>query len=78
MKKIQCKKMLFSSDGTKYGHPNKETVAKLIKHNGPGLEFYFNYKTDCDKDWDNEEMKRYHAYTTFYPDENEKEISISL
>jgi beta-lactamase superfamily II metal-dependent hydrolase len=34
---------VFSTNGSKHGHPNKETIAHLINHFNHSRSFYFNY-----------------------------------
>ncbi len=67
MKMLHCKKILVSSDGKRYKHPDAPVIAKLIKHNGPGIHFYFNYKTDHNKMWSNSAWKQNHRYKASYP-----------
>lgn len=40
---IDCNKYLISTDGKRYSHPNKKTLAR-IWNNNENAEFYFNYK----------------------------------
>jgi len=51
MKLIDTKKVLVSSDGKKYKHPNPETIAKLIKYLKNEPTFYFNYRTAFNERW---------------------------
>ena len=67
MAKIDCKKMLVSSNGKKFKHPDKETIAKLIKNNGPNIQFYFNYKTEFNKKWDDSTLQKQYKYKAYYP-----------
>ncbi len=39
---IECENFIVSTDGSKHGHPNKETLARIINKNKP-VNFYFNY-----------------------------------
>lgn len=79
MNKIETKQILVSSDGKRYHHPDKECIAKLIKHNGPDLNFFFNYKTIHNEMWEKKELQtKYQFSSTFPADVNEPGISISL
>lgn len=78
MAKIDCKKVLVSSDGKHYRHPDQVTIAKLLKQNGPDLEFYFNYRTPFNDMWDAEKTKEAYKYNTFYPAAGEAGISLKL
>jgi beta-lactamase superfamily II metal-dependent hydrolase len=77
MIKIKCKKILVSSDGKRYKHPDAICIAKLLKNNGPNLKFYFNYRTEFNEIWDKEQLKRKYKYKTFYP-EIESSITLKL
>ena len=78
MEIIDCKKMLVSSDGKRYRHPDPEVIAKLIDKKGPGVELYFNYKTQYNDYWDKEKYKERHEYNAFFSDDGESGIKISL
>lgn len=79
MSKIECKKILVSSNGKKFKHPDQETVAKLLKNNGPNLQFYFNYKTEFNKKWSDTSLQTKYKFKSFYPKrENEPGITIKL
>jgi len=72
MKKIDCSKILISSDGKKYKHPDKECIAKLLKHNGPQLELYFNYRSEHNEMWDDGALKSKYHYEAIYPEIEEE------
>jgi beta-lactamase superfamily II metal-dependent hydrolase len=79
MTKIDTKRILVSSDGKRYHHPDKATVAKLIKNNGPNICFYFNYKTAYNEMWDDETLRTDYKYKTVFPMvEGENGLTIDL
>lgn len=78
MQKIQCKKILISSDGKRYKHPDQACIAKLLKHNGPDLTLYFNFLTEFTEFWDDEDMKSDHGYETVFPEPGTSGITIEL
>lgn len=67
MEKIDCKKILLSSNGKKFKHPDKETIAKLLKNNGPNIQLYFNYKTIFNEKWDDRSLQQKYKYKVNYP-----------
>jgi hypothetical protein len=67
MKKIDCKKLLVSTNGANYKHPHPECIAKLLKHNGPNVRFYFNYKTEFNQRWSNTDEQNQFKFKTSYP-----------
>lgn len=78
MKKIATKNLLVSSDGSRYGHPDPECIAKLLGNNGPGLTFYFNYLSGVNKEWGKERLQQLNHYKAVYPAANEDGITIKL
>jgi beta-lactamase superfamily II metal-dependent hydrolase len=74
---IDAELILVSSDGSKYKHPNPETIAKLLKHAERPLAIYFNYRTVFNEIWDDKELKEKYGYSTNFG-EGTKGISISL
>ncbi|MRG87914.1 ComEC/Rec2 family competence protein [Salinibacillus xinjiangensis] len=43
LKLIDCEKFIISSDGSKHGLPNKESLARIIQSMDKPVAFYFNY-----------------------------------
>lgn len=69
MQIIQTKKVLVSSDGKRYRHPDKETIAKLLTHQKEELDIYFNYTSKYNKDWGGLDLGDDYKATFHYPDE---------
>jgi hypothetical protein len=79
MTKIKCSKILVSSNGKKFKHPDPETIAKLLKNNGPGLQFYFNYKTEFNERWADADTQKKYKYKACFPKKETKPgITIKL
>ena len=78
MEKVECNKMLISTNGKRFYHPDTETIAKLIDSSNNDLELYFNYKTEYNKDWDKTYLKNKYKYKCFYPTEEHKGIRVEL
>ena len=78
MEMIDCKRFLISSDGKRYHHPDAETLAKLIKINGPELEFHFNHRSAFAEKWEDPDLEKEFKYKPFYPSAGKKGISIRL
>lgn len=78
MEMIECKRFLVSSDGKRYKHPDAETMAKLIKINGPDLEFYFNHHSKYADIWLDPELADEHRFKSFFPEVGKKGIHVRL
>ena len=69
LEQVKCRRYLFSSDGSRYGHPDKAGVARVIHWGGSRLRLYFNYRSDFNKMWDSDSLRDDYEFQTFYPDD---------
>ena len=72
VKRVRSSRYLFSSNGPKsYGHPNKQAVARVLLHGGPGRKtLYFNYKQRYNEIWGDDRLAEYrdiYNYAAIYP-----------
>ena len=65
---IDCKRYFFSSNGKRFRHPHRESVARVIKFGGPSPSLYFNYRSKINEVWDNEELIETYDYRVKYCD----------
>jgi len=65
--KVECRRYLFSTDGTQFKHPDREAVARVIKFGGPQPELLFNYQTQFSAIWENRSLKRRYGYSVVFP-----------
>jgi beta-lactamase superfamily II metal-dependent hydrolase len=75
MEKMDTPVILVCSDGTRYSHPDPETIAKLLKFSKSELTFYFNYLTKDNGRWENPQHKSVPKFNVRYGD---GEMGISL
>jgi beta-lactamase superfamily II metal-dependent hydrolase len=75
---LKCPKYLISTNGDHFNHPDRQAVARIIKHGGPGPALYFNYKSDFNSVWEREDLQEKYNYTTTYPEPEQNGIGISL
>lgn len=62
---LDCKAYLVSSNGQRYSHPNRESIARIIWRGGkPRL--FFNYRSEFNDCWDKATLKKEHKYSTKY------------
>jgi beta-lactamase superfamily II metal-dependent hydrolase len=66
---LDCKHFLFSTNGERFGHPHKETIAKILIQNLSSPNLCFNYRSPANNAWDDQKIKEAHCYTTTYPEE---------
>jgi beta-lactamase superfamily II metal-dependent hydrolase len=75
---LECKKFLVSTNGKTYYHPHQESIARIIKINGPDTELIFNYRSPQNDVWDNEYLKTNNHFKTTYPKNNDEGITVIL
>lgn len=61
LKLIICNKYLISTNGTRHGHPDKETLAKIIKNRNSNDKIYFYFNYEYGDILTEDEMKEYNV-----------------
>jgi beta-lactamase superfamily II metal-dependent hydrolase len=64
---LDCKKWLFSTNGAYFRHPDRQTVARVIKWGGAQPELSFNYRTQYNDVWDSKPLREQYGYKVSYP-----------
>jgi hypothetical protein len=77
MQKIDCTKMLISSNGARYFHPDPECIENLLKINGD-VNLFFNYRTKYNDIWEDKTRMPGCRYNTYYPPDGKTGISVSI
>lgn len=68
MKRVECRHYLVSTNGAQFKHPDREAVARVIKHGGTAPALHFNYRTSFNGVWDDLTLKQDFGYETIYAD----------
>ncbi|HEU4888185.1 MAG TPA: MBL fold metallo-hydrolase [Thermoanaerobaculia bacterium] len=72
---LDCKTYLISTNGKRFKHPNRESIARVIQRGGtPHL--VFNYRTQFNECWDDDDLTRDHSYTVEYGEEGEVTLEL--
>jgi len=66
---IDCPQYLISTDGSKFYHPDREAVARVIFYGGRDAKLVFNYRSEMNGFWGEEVLRGKYGYRTEYPDE---------
>lgn len=75
--KVDCKRWMFSSNGSIFNHPKPEAVARVIEYvSNP--QIIFNYRSDENAVWRETAVQALHDYTAIFPDEGKTGVSVSL
>lgn len=82
LEQIKCRKFLFSSNGSRFHHPDREGVARVIVYGrGDGKPaIFFNYRTKFNEVWEASGLTNSasHPYTVCYPQIATGGIAIDL
>jgi len=68
LRKVRAKRYLVSTNGSRYNHPDKAAIARVVKF-GCAPELIFNYKTKFNRMWDAKALRdKYRYRTSFAPE----------
>jgi beta-lactamase superfamily II metal-dependent hydrolase len=76
---LNCTRFAISTNGSHHGHPDPETIAKLIKY-APDRDkqLYFNYRQERTTSWSDRALEQKYAYVCCFPTGTDGEISIPI
>jgi len=75
---VQAEHYIVSTDNSRYGHPNDETLATIILEGQHGSTFWFNYATDQNLRWKDEGLQEQYEFSASYPKAGTEGITLSL
>jgi hypothetical protein len=75
---VDAKHWLFSSNGDKFSHPDKEAVQAVIAGSRRKPVLWFNYRSKYNKRWEAASKKPGAKYATRYPPKNKTGIVVKL
>jgi beta-lactamase superfamily II metal-dependent hydrolase len=75
---VVCPMYLFSTDGSVFGHPDPEAVARVVCHGGPGPTLCFNYRSEPNRRWDDSTLQERYGYRVRYPAAGETGLLVDL
>ena len=79
IEKLDCPRWLISTNGDKFQHPDRETIARvLVAHKKEDKELYFNYRSEYNDIWDRSRLKQDWRYTVAYPKSAQGGIKVDL
>ncbi len=74
--RLACPRWLISTDGSVFGHPDAEAMARLIMHGGRKPELIFNSKKPFALRWSEAGLQSFGPFTATYPDADENGVSV--
>ena len=75
---LDCKRHLFSSNGSRTSHPHPEAIGRTIAAAGQGSTLFFNYSTRFNEDWADAELMEQHGYDAVYPEADGAGLTVTL
>ncbi|MFC7699449.1 ComEC/Rec2 family competence protein [Bradyrhizobium sp. GCM10028915] len=76
--KVACNQYLISSNGSYFGHPDAEAMARVLLHGGKNPKLVFNYRAEHSERWADRKIRKAPRYTTQYPGVGEQGILIEF
>jgi beta-lactamase superfamily II metal-dependent hydrolase len=69
---VDCPKWLFSTNGDKFYHPDRETIARILcSRRNNRTELYFNYRSEYNEVWGAPYLQKRWHYRASFPDSDE-------
>ena len=79
VEQVECKNYLISTDGSKgFNHPDREAIARVIRHGGPEPLLWFNYRSSLNEVWSQPELQEKYRYSTAYPSAERPGLVVKL
>ena len=75
---IDCPNYLISTNGAKFYHPDRESIAKVILHGGAKPTLCFNYVSEFNEIWRNPVFLKRYGHRAVYPSPKESGLRVSL
>ena len=78
LERIRCSNYMISTNGARHHHPDKVSIARIIKYGGHKPDIYFNYLSKYNEIWNNTALQEEYQYYVHYPSDTQTNISIHL
>lgn len=82
IERMACSRYLISTDGIKHGHPDHQTMLRILRYSKQRPTFFFNYERDTTAPWrdhkDDVVHDDFQDYDTNYPKEGKSGIALTL
>ena len=78
---LDCPRYLVSTNGNHFCHPDRQAIARLIKHGRYGDRqptLYFNYRSRYNDVWASPELQEKYGYSTVYPPDDQPGLTVQI
>jgi hypothetical protein len=67
-----------STNGDKFGHPDREALGRVITLGGTSPELFFNYRVKTTEPWSDASLRARYGYQTHYPTDADSGVVVDL
>lgn len=78
MELLDCPNYLVSTNGAHFNHPDRQAIARVIRHGGKKPRLYFNFTTKLNNVWARPDLQDKYGYTAVYPSQGKEGITVRL
>jgi beta-lactamase superfamily II metal-dependent hydrolase len=75
---LDCRHYLVSTDGAHFNHPDREAIARIVKHGGSRPVIHFNYRSSENSVWERPDLQEKYGYVAEYPDKGSAGLVVQL
>lgn len=66
LERVRCRNYLVSTSGSYFQHPDRETIARVVKYGGDAPALVFNYESDQNRVWSDRQLIEKWKYTASF------------
>ncbi|HWM95190.1 MAG TPA: hypothetical protein VN493_30830 [Thermoanaerobaculia bacterium] len=74
---VRSEHFLFSTNGSRYHHPHRETIARILKPRRD-VRLHFNYRSDENEIWDDSDLQGDWSYRACFPENGAQGYKLTL
>jgi hypothetical protein len=78
---LDCQRFLISTNGDHFYHPDRQAIARIIKHgksDSGDPELIFNYRTRYNDVWERKDLQEQYGFTARFPNTEHPGLRVSL
>ena len=75
---LDCRQYLVSTNGDYFCHPDRESIARIVKYGGDRPSLLFNYRSRYNEIWERPDLQEQYRYLTRYPEGDREGAVVSL
>ena len=77
LKVVRARDYVLSTDNTRFGHPDDEAVARIVLRGGNSPRLCFNYATDDNRRWADQELQDKYGYQAVLPRQGVPSVTLT-